>query len=122
MTSGWKRPLQLAGACWLAFAVLLVVAYWVPIARWADGWSVEGFLNLQSPALNWLAYHVAKLADPVPFAIATVLLACVALYRGRPRHALAVIVLLVGASALTQTLKLLLAHPRVHHFLGHAQL
>ena len=120
--SGWKRPLLLAGACWVAFAVLVVVAYWLPVARSADGWSVEGFLNLQTPALDWLAYRVAKLADPVPFAIATVVLACIALYRGRPRHAVAVVVLLLGANVLTQTLKVLLEHPRWHDFLGNSQL
>jgi membrane-associated phospholipid phosphatase len=51
----------------------------------------------------------------------TVLLAGIALYRRRPRHALAVIVLLGGANLLTQGLKMLLAHPRPHHFLGKAQ-
>src|SRR3954447_25233734 len=30
MASGWKRPLQLAFACWAGFAALLVLAYWVP--------------------------------------------------------------------------------------------
>ena len=122
MVSGWKRPLLLAGACWVAFAVLLVVAYWLPFARWADGWSIEGLIRLQSPALDWLANRTAKLADPVPFAIATVALTCVALYRGRPRHAVAVLVLLVGASVTTQTLKVLVEHPRYHDFLGKAQL
>ena len=117
MTSGWKRPLQLACACWLAFAVVLVFAYWVPFGRWADGWAVEGFMNLQRPALNNIADPFAKLADPGPYAIWTALLAAIALYRRRPRHALAVIVLLGGANLLTQTLKLVLEHPRHHAFL-----
>jgi membrane-associated phospholipid phosphatase len=122
MASGWKRPLQLAGFCWVAFGVVLAVAYALPFARWADGWAVEGFLNLQSPRLDRLATHVAKLADPMPFAIATIALATVALWRRQPRHALAVIVLLVGANLTTQTLKVLLAHPRPHDFLGNAQI
>jgi len=122
MVSGWKRPLLLAGACWVAFAVLLVVAYWLPFVRWADGWSIEGLIRLQSPVLNWLASRTAKLADPVPFAIATVALAGIALYRGRPRHAVAVLFVLVGASVTTQTLKVVLEHPRYHDFLGKAQL
>jgi membrane-associated phospholipid phosphatase len=122
MTSGWKRPLALAGACWGAFALLVVAAYWLPVARWADGWAVESFRNLESPRLDPLAWHVAKLADPLPFALATVALAAIALRRGRPRHALAVIVLLVGANAVTQTLKLVLEHPRYHDFFGAAQL
>ncbi|MFL5839644.1 MAG: phosphatase PAP2 family protein [Thermoleophilaceae bacterium] len=90
--------------------------------RWADGWAVEGFLNLQRPWLDTVAHDVAHLADPLPFALFTVVLASIALYRGRPRHALAAIVLLVGASAVGQTLKVLLQHERMHPFLGHTQL
>jgi membrane-associated phospholipid phosphatase len=83
---------------------------------------VEGFLNLHRPWLKNLAAHVAHLANPLPFALLTVLLATIALIRGRPRHALAAIVLLSGASIVTQMLKLLLQHPRHHAFLGKAQL
>jgi membrane-associated phospholipid phosphatase len=122
MASGWKRPLLLAGACWGAFVVVLAAAYWLPVARWGDGWAVEGFLNLQRPWLNDVAYDVARLANPLPFALFTVLLASIALMRGRPRHALAAIVLLAGANVVGQTLKLLLQHERHHDFLGHAQL
>jgi membrane-associated phospholipid phosphatase len=122
MSSGWRRPLLLAGACWCAFVVVLVAAYWLPVAKWGDGWAVEGFLNLQRPRLDSLASHVAHLANPVPFALMTIGLACVALYRRRPRHALAAIVLLGGASAVAQTLKILLEHERTHDFLGKAQL
>jgi membrane-associated phospholipid phosphatase len=122
MNSGWKRPLQLAALCWVAFAVVLVCAYWLPLARWADGWAVQGFRNLERPWLDGVATPVAKLADPGPYAIWTMLLAGIALYRRRPRHALAVVLLLAGANLTTQGLKVLLAHPRPHSFLGHAQL
>jgi membrane-associated phospholipid phosphatase len=122
MTSGWKRPLQLALACWVAFAGLLVAAYWIPVGRWADGWAVEGFLNLQRPALNDLASFVAKLADPGPYAVWTLALVAIALYRRRPRHALAVILLITGANLTAQILKVLLTHERHHDFLGNAQL
>jgi membrane-associated phospholipid phosphatase len=122
MTPGVKRPLQLAAACWVAFGALLVAAYWIPFTRWADGWAVEGFLNLQRPRLDDVATVVAKLADPGPFALWTAALAGIALYRRRPRHALAVVLLLGGANLLTQGLKLVLEYPRHHAFLGHAQL
>jgi membrane-associated phospholipid phosphatase len=101
---------------------VLVVAYWLPLGRWADGWAVDGFLNLHGSWLDDVARPVAKLADPGPYAIWTALLATAALVRRRPRHALAVIVLVGGANLLTQTLKVLLEHPRHHEYLGKAQL
>ena len=121
MASGWKRPLQLAGACWIAFAVLLVTAYWVPAAGWADGWAVQGFKNLQRPSLIHIADPVARLANPMPFAVCTLVLTGIGLARRRPRHALAVVALLLGANVLTQALKIVLQHPRPHAFL-HPQL
>src|SRR3954454_14698186 len=97
MASGWKRPLQLAGVCWLAFAALLVLAYWVPFGDWADGWAVQGFINLERPRIDRAAEFVAELADPAPLGICTALLASVALYLRRRRDALALILLLGGA-------------------------
>lgn len=122
MGSGVRRPLVVAALCWVAFACLLVAAYWLPVARWADGWAVEGFLNLQRPWVSHVAVRVAQLADPGPFALWTALLAGIALYRRRPRHALAVIFLLGGANVVAQVLKVVLAHVRWHDFLGYAQL
>jgi membrane-associated phospholipid phosphatase len=122
MITGWKRPLQLAAACWVAFAVLLLAAYFLPFGKWADGWAVQGFVNLQRPWLDGIATFVARLANPGPYAIWVAALAGIALYRRRPRHALAVILLVGGANLLTQILKVLLAHPRHHDFLGDAQL
>src|SRR5258708_34792764 len=69
MASGWRRPLLLAGGCWGAFVVVLVAAYWRPVARWGHGWAVEGFLNLHRPWLKNIAVHVAHMANPLPFAL-----------------------------------------------------
>jgi membrane-associated phospholipid phosphatase len=121
MGSGWKRPLVLALFCWGLFVCVLVTAYWFGPARWADGWAVDGFLNLQRSWLTHIATAVAHLANPVPFAIWTALLAGIALRHRGPRHALAVLVLLVGSNVIAQTLKVVLEHPRPHDFLGHAQ-
>jgi membrane-associated phospholipid phosphatase len=122
MSVGWKRPLGLAFACCVLFAAAMLAAYYLPLARWADGWAVEGFLNLQTPWLADTAGAVSALANPVPFAIWTVLLAGAALRQRRPRRALAVVVLLVGANVIAQALKSALAHDRHHAFLGEAQI
>src|SRR5262249_22724368 len=122
VAQGWKRPLQLAAACWVAFAILLVVAYWVPFARWADGWAVAGFVHLQRPWLNSAAHHIAGLANFWPFALWTILIAGVALYRHRPREAAAAVALMTIAPALAEHLKMLLAHDRHHAFLGKVQI
>jgi membrane-associated phospholipid phosphatase len=122
MAWGWKRLLLLAALCWAAFAVVLVVAYWLPVAQWADGWAVNGFLSLDRPWLDGIASRVARLADPAPFAVWTVLLAAFALHRRQLRRAVAVILLLGGANVIAQVLKLALHHERWHEFLRDSQL
>lgn len=117
-----KRPLLLAAGCWVAFGAVLAAAYALPVVRWADGWAVNGFLNMETPRLEGFARAVAHLADPLPFALATCALAAVALTRGRPRHALGALFLLGGANVTSQVLKVLLAHERAHDFLGQAQI
>lgn len=113
---------MLAIACVIAFVGVLLAAYWVPAGRWADGWAIHGLLGLQRPWLNTWASRVVHLADVGPFVAATAALVGVALMRDRPRHAAAVVVLLAGSSVTSQVLKAVLAHPRHHAFLGHAQL
>ena len=79
----------------------------VPFAIWV---AIDySWLGLPSPS--------ASILDPVPFAGWTILLAGLALYRQRPRHALAVIVLLAGSNITSQALKVVLAHNRWHEFL-----
>jgi membrane-associated phospholipid phosphatase len=53
----------------------------------------------------------------MPFAVCTLVLAGIGLARRRPRRALAVVVLALGANVLTQALKIVLEHPRPHAFL-----
>src|SRR4051794_18224118 len=114
MSMGWKRPARVALICGVLFVALLVAAYALPFGRWADGWAVEGFLKLQRPWLTRVAFHVAHLATPVPFALWPVALASVALLRRRPRQALAIVVMLVAANVTAQMLKDVLAYERFH--------
>jgi membrane-associated phospholipid phosphatase len=106
----------------VAFFVVLAAAYWVPFALSADGFAVRGFRALETPRLEPIAMAIAHMADPLPFVFATAALMTIALLRGRPRHALGVLFLLGGANATSQILKIVLAHPRSHEFLGDAQI
>jgi membrane-associated phospholipid phosphatase len=122
MSALTRRPLLLAAACWVAFAGVLASAYAVPLTMWADGWAVRSFRGMEKPGLESIAAVTAHLADPLPFALATLVLAGIAIARGRPRHAVGVVFLLIGANVTSQVLKVVLAHTRAHEFLGDAQI
>ena len=72
-------------------------------------------------AAGTLADGLAHLADPLPL-LALLALACaVAIWRGRPRDAVAALVVVAGANVTTQVLKVLLSHPRYQPSLGFEQ-
>lgn len=110
------------GAAFVAalFVVLLGFAYGSPGARWADASALQGFLGLQRPAVNGVAMSVGRLGDAGSVAIFAVLLAAVAVLRGRPRSALFVLALIGLTSVSSQTLKALLAYPRETDAIGPA--
>jgi membrane-associated phospholipid phosphatase len=75
------------------------------------------------PRLTGLLDHVAHSADPGPYALVGLVLALIALVRGRWRTALAIPALFVLTGATTEHLKHLVASPRVDEWLGaHAQI
>jgi membrane-associated phospholipid phosphatase len=98
--------------CAALFAVILVLAYGFPAARELDAKALEGFLGLQRPVVDGFTENMVKLGDPPVVGLVGLLLATIALLRGRPRVALAVIVLLAATSVSSQVLKALLAYPR----------
>lgn len=104
--------LAAAAGCLVAFAVLMLLAYEVAAARWLDIAALEGFVALDREPLSGAARAVAAVFDPGPFALLTVVLLAVALRIRGPRHTAAAGLLLVGATASSQVLKPLLAHPR----------
>lgn len=101
-----------AGACALAFLVLLGLAYGSGWARWVDAASLQGFLGLQGPTGSPVATRVAQLGNPLEVGLIGGTLALVAAARGRPRTSLFVIALLGVTSVSSQALKALLAYPR----------
>lgn len=101
-----------AGACVLAFLVLLGLAYGSDRARWVDAASLQGFLGLQGPTTSPVADHIASLGNALQVGLIGGGLALVAVARGRPRIALFVVSLLAVTSVSSQALKALLAYPR----------
>jgi membrane-associated phospholipid phosphatase len=107
-----RRPLLIALLCAAVGAVVWLLAVHTAWGARVDSEGLIGFTDLATPRVKSLADFVADLVDPLPFALAGVALACIPLARGRPRHALVVLLVLVGANVTTQVLKLLLAAPR----------
>jgi membrane-associated phospholipid phosphatase len=110
-----------AAACAALFGVILVLAYWVHGARELDFKALDGFVGLQRSWVDGLTLRIAHLGDPAEVGLIGLLLAGIALLRGRPRIALAVIVLLAATSVSSQALKALFAYPRVEGHIGLAQ-
>jgi membrane-associated phospholipid phosphatase len=94
MVSRVRAPLLGAGACALAFLLLLALAYGSGPARRLDASALLGFVGLYRPLFIWLG----DLGDALPVAAAALILAGVALARSQPRIALAVLCL-VGATS-----------------------
>jgi membrane-associated phospholipid phosphatase len=109
-----RRPLSAliaALACLGAGAVVWALAFQSAAGARLDAATLSGFLGLPD-RLEALAHPLAHLGDPLPFAMLSAALICIALARGRPRLALMAGVVLVGANVTTQLLKIALAEPR----------
>jgi membrane-associated phospholipid phosphatase len=111
-------PLALAALTLLALAVTGVLAKLIPLTQQGDGRTLNGFVGLNSPRLTPALDHIAHSADPAPYALVGLALALLALVRGRWRVALAIPVLFVLTGWTTETLKHVLASPRVDEWLG----
>jgi membrane-associated phospholipid phosphatase len=112
-----KSPLAACFACAVALGLLTLLALGLAAGRHVD---VRVFLKLaeDEPSGGTLADAIASLGDPLPM-LAMLAVACaIALLRGRPRGALAAVLVVLGANVTTQLLKVLLAHPRVKLAIG----
>ena len=117
-----RIPLLGALAGLVGLALTGVLAYLVPLAQARDSATLLGFTGLNRPQLTPVLDAVAHLADPVPYAVIGFALAGLALARGRPRVAAAIVALLVLTGLTSQTLKPLLASPRYDQWLGSGQI
>lgn len=110
-----RRPLvllTLALAC-AAGAVVVWLAAFLPLGLRLDGSALRSFTGAVPLRLEPSINGVARLADPVPLALGTLVLAVLALLRGRPLMAAVVPAIIVAANATTQVLKPALADPRL---------
>ncbi|HYI36942.1 MAG TPA: phosphatase PAP2 family protein [Thermoleophilaceae bacterium] len=112
--------LKAAALCAVAFLAMLALAYGSPDARWLDASAFQGFLGLQRPDVSRLTTWLGQLGDPPQVAAIALVLAGVALARGRPRMAALVLVLVGLTSISSQLLKALLAYPRYDDLIGGA--
>jgi membrane-associated phospholipid phosphatase len=110
-------------------AVACLVATWfaafhVGFAQRADQSILLGFFDVADHrGVTSLATFVANLCNPVPYVLFAWIPMLVAVLRGRPRVALAIGVILLGANVTTHVLKPLLAAPRpfdAHDAIGSA--
>lgn len=96
----------------LLLALTWYAAHYVGVVKRADVNILAGFLQLHRPRVDRLTGFIANLCDPVPYVFLAATPILVAVVRGRPRVAVAIGVILLGANETTQLLKPLLAGPR----------
>jgi membrane-associated phospholipid phosphatase len=119
MDSRAKTLLGLAAGCAVLFALVAAGAYaWGP-GEALDLEGLSGFMSVNHGWVESLTIRVIQLGDPPQVALMTLVLAGLAVVRGRPRVAVLVLVLIAATSVSSQLLKALLAHPRVPPFLGY---
>jgi membrane-associated phospholipid phosphatase len=100
-----------------ALGVVLMIVTWyvaheVAFARQVDASVLSGFLHLRRPGLDRITFVVASLCDPVPYVVLAAVPVVIALLRGRPRVAITIVALILGATETTELLKPLLIGPR----------
>ena len=116
---GPMAALGVAALCLLALAVTWVVAELVPVVQVKDAALLNHFVLLGRPGVDSVANGLLDLLDPLPFVLWGVVLVGIALWRRRPRVAVAMALVLSLAPLTAETLKPMLAHPHVQIGLAH---
>lgn len=108
-----RDALRLAAGCAAALALGWLATFQLGAARWLDVAVLQGFVALRRPAIDPFVQALADVGDAIPMVLLGLALTAWAWARGRPRLALAVPAVLLGAELTTQALKPVLADPRV---------
>jgi membrane-associated phospholipid phosphatase len=111
-------PLYGVAACAALFGLLLLLAYASARVRHFDASALQGFVELPRGRGETFAERISQFGDPGSVALIAVVLAGVALLRGRPRIAVAVLLLVLATSVSSQLLKSLLTYPRDDMLVG----
>ena len=112
MRSSARTLLLSSAACTVLFSVLFALVYYTDTGRWLDNAALDGFAASMRPGWVAEADAFARLADPLPYALLTLVIVATGLVRGVPRRAAAALVMLLGSAATTQVLKPALAEAR----------
>ena len=100
----------------MLIAATWVAAFHIGVVRSANLTTYVGFIELhQHGVVRALAEHFVSLCDPGRYFLWAPVVVVIALVRGRPRVALAVAAILLGANLTTEALKHVLPEP---HFAG----
>jgi membrane-associated phospholipid phosphatase len=101
-----------AGAAVAALALTWYVSHRVGFLMRADVSVLQGFAQLNRPRLDTVTNFIASLCSPNQYVVLAALPILLALARRRPRVAVMLALIIVGANETTQLLKPLLAAPR----------
>jgi membrane-associated phospholipid phosphatase len=101
-----------AVACVALLVMTWFLAFHVTLVGRADRAILDGFAGLHRPRVDVITNFIAGLCDPKPYVYLAAVPVMVALLRRRPRVAVAVGLIMLGANLTTQLLKPLLATPR----------
>jgi membrane-associated phospholipid phosphatase len=107
--------------CLLALAITGLAVTLMPAVRAHDILVLRDFSELATPRLSTWENAIAGIVDTVPAFFLGVALIAVAILRRRPRVAVLVVAIMVGSSVSTETIKALLAVPRVSPLLAPQQ-
>jgi membrane-associated phospholipid phosphatase len=111
------RPRTALGGAAVGVACLILVwilAFHVVAFERADASILQGFAGLHRPRVDRVTNFIASLCDPKPYLLLAAVPIVVALVRRRPRVAVTLGGIMLGANLTTQLLKPVLATARVH--------
>ena len=114
--------LWIAAGCLAGLVGTGLLALLVPLAHARDAATLKGFTTLDRGPVTTVAGEIAHLCDPLPYGLIGGALILVAIARRRWRTVGLLPTLLLGTAVTTQTLKPLLATPRVEEWLGAGQI